>query len=349
MIFVGLFSLFGYVFVPRIPFFYLVILILCIIQINIFFKASQNKTFQILYFVNILSSILLVFSSKFLAGTVFFMLDSILVVLISGRRFCKSPITPLCILASWIIHFISVAVQIDEYIKMLLLASITSILLTCVYIFLPYPPILLLQGDGEVGDKIFLGHMIGYEITENEYIEVKDTIDLGVVRAAKFEEIYLKKPTTKEIAARNAIEQEVARTTITDLLNGASKQDVSNIYVMFSEAAKVSGVNEDDIKKLIEILKDERYQSADLSTLLIKDKYHYENGQIIRRFTYEFHAKKETFGVVVEGSQEMTADSQSSNEGIISKIVIYPLSSTELRHLNISDYGIYILTADELV
>lgn len=346
MLFVGCMSLFGYVFVPKIPFFYLLILVLCILQIIIFFKVPRNKMFQVLYFANVFSSILLIFSSKFLVGTAFFMIDSILIVLISGRRFFKSPIAPLWILVSWIIHFIGVSSQINEYIKVLLFAGVTSIFLTCVYTFIPYPPIELIQG-GEMGDKIYFGYMAGDEIDENDYMEVRNIIDLGIVSAVQVEDVYLKKPTIKETAIRNTIEQEAAKTTIIQLLKAAKEADIQKAYMMFSEDAKGFGVGEDDIKEVVEVLQDEIYQSADLSTLLIKDEYHYEKGRIIRNFTYEFYTRRGAFGIIVKGTQEAVAKSKLNNEGCISKIVIYPLSSHELRHQNLPDYGIYIFTNDK--
>lgn len=164
----------NYVFVPNIPFFFLCIIPLFVIQASVLRKYSQNKFFKSIYIANVVISCTLIVGIKSIVCTQYFAIYHFLAVLLNCTEFSKKLLTAGSSITSLLLRVVSTSVESEENIVTTIMALLLSSAITITSIIAPYPYI------QDQGGFIKFGLPRDKEFTTSDCFKITDTIPVGI-------------------------------------------------------------------------------------------------------------------------------------------------------------------------
>lgn len=181
---ISVFTLFDYVFVPTIPFFYLLTLPFYLCQFVLFSKYHQDNFILQLYKINVVICCFLLWGTKTLVGTQYFALYQLTLVLGNCKNYHR--ILPTAGSTSVLIigRIVVIARSMNLSIMLTTCALLLSSVLTISSIFKPYPPIQL------ENNMIKFGVSQNSDFVDSDFFMVDRSIDIGCGKIVKIGMFY---------------------------------------------------------------------------------------------------------------------------------------------------------------
>ncbi len=173
----GVFWLREYIFIPSIPFFYIVLGCICLIQCICFRRCSAQKNFQSLFAINLFINVLFFFRTETLAFTQYFQIFHCIVVMFSIKRYWGDWKKRLLFLASPlanIIGIVNLTRQLAFPLGKTVVVSMLSVILSLCSVFTMYPPI---QHEGNL---VAFGYQRDSEFNFSDSITIEKELNLGI-------------------------------------------------------------------------------------------------------------------------------------------------------------------------
>ncbi len=173
----GVFWLRGYIFIPSIPFFYILLGCVCLIQGICFRRYSAQKTMQGLFAINLFINILFLYRIETLVFTQYFQLLHCIVMVLSINKYWGDWKQRVLFIASplaYIVGIVKLAKQLAIPLGKTVVVSMLSIVLSLCSVFTMHPKI------QQEGNCIAFGYPRESEFNFADSMMIEKEIDLGI-------------------------------------------------------------------------------------------------------------------------------------------------------------------------
>lgn len=166
----------GYIFIPNIPYFYLAISIVFVIQCKCFCRYHMEKSMCKLYAINLLINVVFLFKADILICTQYLQIFHCLVILFSVKNYWDNRGNLLLFVTSFLTYIIGIVHLSKEIIvpfSKMLIVSISSLVLSLCLIVEMYPRIQV------SGDYISFGNPNDAQFIDANSYAISSKINLG--------------------------------------------------------------------------------------------------------------------------------------------------------------------------
>ncbi len=173
----GVFWLRGYIFIPSIPFFYILLGCVCLLQGICFRRYSAQKAMQCLFAINLFVNILFLYRVETLVFTQYFPIFHCIMVLFSINRYWGNWKQRVLFIASPLAHLaglVKLAKELAAPFGKTVVVSMLSVMLSLCSVFTMYPKI------QQEGDCLTFGYPHNSEFNLADSMTIEKEINLGI-------------------------------------------------------------------------------------------------------------------------------------------------------------------------
>ena len=182
--FVSLLAAQSYVWIPQIPFFYLLIIPLFVLQAVCFRYGSDKRFMKILYWINWGIFSILAVSITPLLGTQYLWIYHGLLLLCCGNQYRMCVPKALILLGTTIVQLVRIVLKTHRSLWAIVVSQAVSVLISSIFIFQPYPPIQYAD------DIVRIGVLPDSEFHDINFFCVDNSIDLQIGVLVQLGEYY---------------------------------------------------------------------------------------------------------------------------------------------------------------